>query len=185
MLELLATNFNENFDLTKDEIQNILSLFKPITLKRETTLLKKGQISDFVIYIAKGVVRTKELNQDGDETTNFFFKENQFLTNLESYNSGEPSKFCIQSITPCEIFKIEKQATLGIPHWSEIFNELVQIELKRKIDESRLLRNCSALEKYEKFISNNGDVVNRIPLKYIASYLGITPQSLSRVRKSL
>lgn len=185
MQETFIHCLHENVELSADEIDTIQSLFTPLRVKEGSILLDKGQVADFVVFVAEGVMRMHELDENGNDVTKFFFKENQFVTDLDSYNSGGPSEFYIQTLVSCKLFIIKKKDTLRITKWPEIFNKLVQKELRKKIQDQYYLRNHNAREKYERFILQNGDIVNRVPLQYIASYLGIVPQSLSRIRRSI
>ncbi len=183
MQEVLRHYIQENAGLSADEAEIILSLFTPLYIKGESILLNIGQITDFLVFITDGVMRMSEFDNKGNDITKFFFKEEQFVTNLDSYNSGKPSKFYIRTITPCKLLMIKKKDTLRTTLWTGIFNEFVQKELSRKIQDQYYLRNHNANEKYKRFVIQNGDIVNRVPLQYIASYLGIAPQSLSRIRR--
>ncbi|GET25551.1 Crp/Fnr family transcriptional regulator [Prolixibacter sp. NT017] len=185
MQEILIHYLQESFELSADETDAIQSLFTPLSVSEGSILLDKGQIADFIVFVAEGVMRMHEFDQKGNDVTKFFFKENQFVTNLDSYHTGRPSEFCIQTLTPCRLFIIKKNDTLKIARWPEIFNKLVQKELHKKVQDQYYLRNHNAREKYERFIRQDGDIVNRVPLQYIASYLGIVPQSLSRIRRSV
>lgn len=185
MRQLLTDYFRKNFKMSEDEIHTIESFFKPLDLAKESSLLSEGEISDFAVFIAQGVLRMHEYDEEGNDVTRFFFKEGQFVTNLESYTTGKPSKFTIQTITPCTLFKIKKVDTPGISKWPELFNGIVQQELSKKVRDQYQFRNYSAKEKYEHFLLQDGDIVNRVPLQFIASYLGMAPQSLSRIRRQI
>lgn len=185
MRETLNKQLQEGSRISKDVIEKLSSYFEMHNFDDHSLLLREGQIADFLGFITKGIIRTYEYNEHGNEITKFFFKENQFITNLDSYTNCVPSKCTIETITPCTLLIIKKSETLKLPEWPEIFNMLVQKTLITKIEAQHNLRNSRAGEKYATFISNNGDIINRIPLQYIASYLGITPQTLSRIRRSL
>ena len=185
MREILNSHLKDHLHMSKDKTEEFTSYFEILNLERERLVLKEGEIADFIAFVEKGVIRTYEYNETGNDVTKFFFKENQFFTNLDSYMNGVPSKFAIQTITPCTLLMIRKEDTLKLPEWSGIFNTLVQKTLVQKIEAQHVLRNSVAKEKYGNFLSTNNDIINRVPLQYIASYLGITPQSLSRIRRSL
>ena len=185
MKKLLTKYFQNKFDLSSEETQSLVSSFQPQIVAHEDYFLKEGEISNTICYIAEGVMRTLEFDKEGNDITHFFFKKNQFLTNLESYRTSKPSTQYIQAITDCSLLVIKKQKANKLPGWDKIFQQLVQQTLLRKISDQRALRNLSAKKKYEQFLDTDSDILQRVPLKYIASYLGIAPQSLSRIRRSV
>ena len=181
----LIQHLQRNSALSVDEAAFIQKLSRELRMNAENTVLNVGQVADFLIFIEEGVLRMHEYDEQGNDVTKFFFQENQFVTNLDSYLSGQPSKFYITTITPCRLHMLNKSDTASVSYWPEIFNKLVQRALIKKIQDQYFLRHHNAREKYERFVSLHGDLVNRVPLQYIASYLSIAPQSLSRVRRSL
>jgi len=183
--KLLTKYVRNNFDLSSEETKNLVSAFELKILSHGDYFLKEGEISSTICFISEGVMRTHKFNEEGNDITQFFFKENQFLTNLESYRTGKPSKQYIQAITDCRLWVIKKRKANKLPGWEKIFQQLVQQTLLRKISNQRALRNLSAKKKYEQFLDTDSDILQRVPLKYIASYLGIAPQSLSRIRRSI
>lgn len=185
MEKLLKQQLQTNSELSAEEADFIQSISIPHTTGAETMVLRIGEVADFIIFIEEGILRTFEYDEQGNDVTKFFFKENQFVTNLDSYLSGKPSEFYIKTVTPCRLTVLKKSDTASVSYWPEIFNKLLQQALVKKIQDQYYLRNHHAREKYERFISRHGDLVNRVPLQYIASYLGIAPQSLSRVRRFL
>lgn len=185
--DTLKIYLQHNFNLSSKEIIEITACFKPLILDTGNYFLGKGSISDSLGFIAKGVMRTYNLDDNTNDVTAFFFKENQFFGNLDSYTNARPSPVNIQAVTKCELLIIKKTESeklcKDLPVWTEIFNQLIQTTLLQKITNQNTLRTSTAKEKYEAFLEKNGDIVVRVPLQYIASYLGITPQSLSRIRR--
>jgi len=184
MKKLLTNYFQNNFDLSSEKTLSLVSSFQPQMVEHGDYFLKEGEISNTICFISEGVMRTHKFNEEGNDVTQFFFKENQFLTDLESYRTSKPSKQYIQAITDCRLLIIKKQKANNLPGWEKIFQKLVQQTLLRKISNQRALRNLSAKKKYEQFLDTDSDILQRVPLKYIASYFGIAPQSLSRIRRS-
>lgn len=185
MREALNKYLQDEFQISGGKIAMITSYFEALNLESRSMLLSEGQVAGFIGFIVKGIIRSYEYSDTGNDTTKFFFRENQFITNLDSYANAVPSKFYIETVTCCTLLIIKKEDTLRFSEWPEIFNNLVQKTLVQKIKTQQTLRNSDAKEKYKNFLHDNGDIVNQVPLQLIASYLGITPQSLSRIRRKL
>jgi CRP-like cAMP-binding protein len=163
--------------------------FSDFFIEREipskTTLLTEGQIATQVHFIKKGCLRIW-FNKDGKDITFQFFFEGQAVASIDSFVNNQPSLFTIESIEPSVIISISK----------ENFEQLQQFYPKMKENFQQImfdrLRNYSLLflsrikdspsERYADLINNHPEIIKRVPQHYIASYLGITPISLSRIR---
>jgi CRP-like cAMP-binding protein len=180
------------FDKLIDKIKNDKAHqaeFRDLIVEREiaskTVLLHEGEISNHVHFIKKGCLR-QWFNKDGKDITFQFFFENQAVASIDSFMYHHPSLFTIESIEPSTVFTFSKdsleQVNLVYPEFRDLFHELVfqrfrnyaQLFLSRIKDSPR--------ERYEDLIQNCPEIIQRVPQHYIASYLGITPISLSRIR---
>jgi len=160
-------------------------LFKEIDIPAKTVLLEEGDVSKYGYFIKKGCLRLWFNNKGKDVTFQFFF-ENEGVSSIESFRTGEPSLFTIESIEPSTILKISKK------DFGKIFMEnLAYREILNEIIYSRLsfysklfmsyIKNTPE-ERYQDLLKNNPHIIKRVPQHYIASYLGITSVSLSRIR---
>lgn len=154
-------------------------------LSAKTTLLSEGEVSHTIYYIKKGVLRMW-FNKDGKDITFQFFVENSVVASIDSFFSQSPSMFYIESIEDCEVLVIDKtmydkimQTTPGIKDdfidfLTNRFHNYAHLFLSRIKDTPE--------ERYHELLRVHPDIVQRVPQHYIASYLGITPVSLSRIR---
>lgn len=165
-----------------DQFSHLLSR-KEVPAK--TTLLREGQISTTAFYIEKGCIRSW-FNQDGRDITFQFFFEREAVSSVESFMTGQPSLFNIESIEPCSIQTISKKDFLFILDNSPAFKKDVEENIfKRLIFYQQLFLSRikdKPQKRYEELLKQRPEILQRIPLHYIASYLGITPVSLSRIR---
>lgn len=151
----------------------------------KTLLLREGEISGFVHYVEKGCLR-QWFNKDGKDITCQFFFEGQPVASIDSFITNQPSMFNIETIEPSVVVSIDKehfgQLRQMFPEFGEGFQQYIfqrfrnyaQLFLSRIKDTPR--------ERYADLIKNHPEIVKRVPQHYIASYLGITPISLSRIR---
>jgi CRP-like cAMP-binding protein len=150
-----------------------------------TPLLREGEISRYAFLIRKGCLRMW-FNKDGKDITMQFFFEDQAVASIDSFMNDEPSLFSLDAIEPSTVLAIGKDAFIRIrdayPEAREEFQKFVfqrfrhyaQLFLSRIKDSPR--------ERYEDLLAHHPEIIRRIPQRYIASYLGITPVSLSRIR---
>lgn len=136
-------------------------------------------------FVLEGIFRIYYFNQKGEEITKIFIEENHLLYNLKNI----PSKEYIQAITNCKLLVFSnrdwEEISDIIVEWKTIIQTITNRSLIQKLEKVSPLVSQDATTRYLEFIQKYPTLVNRIPLSYIASYLGITQQSLSRIRKNL
>jgi CRP-like cAMP-binding protein len=160
-------------------------LFEEQTIPAKTILLREGDISRNAYFIKDGCLRLWFNNKGKDVTFQFFF-ENEAVSSIESFRSGEPSLFSIESIEPATVVIISKKnfekMFISDPEYAGVVQEAL---VKRMSHYSRLfmsyIKNTSE-ERYRELLKNSPHIIKRVPQHYIASYLGITSVSLSRIR---
>lgn len=160
-------------------------LFKRLEIPAKTTLLEEGKISRTMFFIEKGCLRTWVNNNGKDITTQFFF-EGQKVSSIESFRTNQPSLYSIESIEPCILQTISQKDFKSILDSSpELRTEMEEHLFKRLMYSQRLffsyLKN-NPQQRYEELVKQHPEIVLRVPQHYIASYLGITSVSLSRIR---
>jgi CRP-like cAMP-binding protein len=160
-------------------------LFKRETIPAKTVLLKEGEVSERMFYIEKGCIRLS-FNKDGKDITFQFFFEGEGVSSAESFKSGEPSLFTIESIEPSIIHILNKKDCLTMIKASPaIKEELEEQTFQRLMYYQKLflsrIKN-SPEERYRELLQHNPHILQRVPQHYIASFLGITSVSLSRIR---
>jgi CRP-like cAMP-binding protein len=186
MWELLRKNIDRHVSLSDDRYAIVESFFMFKKYKRKQFILQEGDVSRYESFILKGCTRTYETDPEGQEHILQFSIEEWWAGNLYSYLSEKPSAYNIDCIEDCEVLQItkDKQEMLyaTIPEMERFFRILIQNAFIAA--QNRVLTNLSksGKQKYEEFISKYPDIEQRVPNHQIASYLGLTPQSLSRIR---
>jgi len=181
MIDKLLTIINDDKNL-REKYKNA---FAEKEIKPKTVLLNEGEIANTLYFVKKGCLR-QWFNKDGKDITFQFFFEEQSVASFDSFKNEEPSLFSIESIEKSIILSIKKDVFEEILQAIPEFNEALQNHIFQR------LRNYSQLflsrikdspqERYADLLKNNPAIIQRIPQHYIASYLGITPISLSRIR---
>ncbi len=178
----------DNFKIKNIDWDNFKNLFKRQEIKTKTTLLQEGKISKTIFFIEKGCLRSWFNNNGKDVTFQFFF-EGQVVSSIESFMSGQPSMFTIESIEPCIIHSISKNDFEKIVKTSPIHKQqLDEIIFQRLIFYQKLFLSQikdNPEKRYKELLSEHPEIIQRVPQHYIASFLGITSVSLSRIRNRL
>lgn len=160
-------------------------LFKRLEVPARTILLQEGQVSKTMFLIEKGCLRTW-INNDGKEITTQFFFEGDSVSSIESFRTNQPSLYSIESIEPCILQTITQKDFQTILERSPELKMKLEDRLFRRLFQSQqllysFLKN-NPRQRYEELIETHPHIVQRVPQHYIASYLGITSVSLSRIR---
>lgn len=187
-----------------DAFINFLSLFKEIAqndieiIKSQLSyrkvaegeiLFEQGGICKEMYFIVKGVLRIVALNEKGNKMAYFFLKENQFCSILNSFNNNIRAAEGIEAACDAELIVIKRQKLLDmykkLPYLKELITGITTQSLLDKIQVRNSYLGEDASTRYRNFLLRQPDIALRVSLSDIASYLGITQQSLSRIRKTM
>ncbi len=190
MSEIFKKYFQEALPgLTDEKFNLILEKSKLITLQRKEVICRQGDICNVKIFVSKGLLRNYSTSEEGSEHILQFVHEMSWTTDPESFYNNTPSKLTIEALEPSEIFifnlKDFSHLREEIPTLSIFIEELLT---KKSMEiNNRLLVNISSTpeDKYLHFIKNHPDLLNRVPLHMVASYLGMSRETLSRVRRQI
>ncbi|MFT4204217.1 MAG: Crp/Fnr family transcriptional regulator [Chitinophagaceae bacterium] len=173
-------------NLNQQQIDLITSRATELKLKKDGYLVEAGKIFNEVIFILEGVLRICYYNNKGEEITKYFMSENHLFANPYK---GELMTEYIQAVTDCKLIvfspKEWNELLNTIVDWENITNKIRQKGMMEKLNRRSALISEDATTRYLTFLENFPTLANRVPLSYIASYLGVTQQSLSRIRKNI
>ena len=181
--------FKNAFGFTEDELELALSKFKVETLKKKDYHCREGDVCRQKAYINKGCTRTFVVDADGHERIQFFGFEDWWIGDFKSYYSGKPGECYVQALEDCELLVISKedfsQLENEIPKLSAWYTNKMTKHTTALSSRMNELGAAGAEERYTCLVENEPQIIQRVPLQHIASYLGIEPQSLSRIRSKL
>jgi len=188
ILEKLFKEFHVDTSLvTSKEAELFDNFFEKILVNRNDFLIREGELEKYSYFIFDGIARCWTLNDKGEEQTFWFCKEGTFSMSNISFTLKKKSDFNVQTLVDSIIYRIDKDSVIQIyeviPHLKAIFDDMTAILLSRILKRNIDLIKYSPEQYYLLLMAQYGSVLNFIPLKDIASYLGITPQALSRIRK--
>lgn len=176
-------------NLNQQQINLIKSKATEIELHKNEYLSEAGKVPKQVGFVLEGIFRFCYYNNKGEEISDYFIDENHFVTDYQVFESNMAASEYTQAVTECRLLVFYKQDWEDLKNtiigWDKIIVKIVQKCLLEKIDRRSPLVSEDATTRYLSFLQKFPQLANRIPLSYIASYLGITPQSLSRIRKNI
>jgi CRP/FNR family transcriptional regulator, anaerobic regulatory protein len=174
------------FGLEQNSLAQIVSMFEQTSLKKNDYFLKTGKRCDKLSFIKSGLLRIY-VNTEDKEVTQWISTKGYFVTELSSLIFDTPARWNIQALTNSELYTIHKDDYNRIGSLVPKWHELEKLFLARcfTILEDRIFSHLSmtAEQRYHFFFENNKELFNQVPLQYIASMLGMTPETFSRIRK--
>jgi CRP-like cAMP-binding protein len=189
MLDILLNQIQEKVLLSDQEKEVVKTFFISKRLRKRQYLLQEGDVCKHLAFIAKGLLRSYNIDEKGIEHVNVFGWEGWWLSDFHSFLSGVPAVFNIDAIEDSELLMISLEdynaLTLAVPIMDRYFRILYQNSLVTK--ERRLMSAVThtAEEKYVQLAESNPHIIERIPQNLIASYLGFAPETLSRIKRNL
>lgn len=172
--------------LTEEEIEMMRSLVIIKKIRKKQLLLQEGDICRYKIFVTNGFLRTYRLRDDGIEHIIRFSPENWWSTDQESYNLQIPSKYNIDALEDSEVLLWTKdnfdRLLAEIPALKTFSERLIGKSFEVSLERIFLNISYTVEERYEQFIKSYPDVFKRVPLHMVASYLGVSRETLSRIR---
>lgn len=185
----LIDHLNSFLPLTQEEIDELSKRVTIRKIKRRQFILASGEVCKHYNFIAEGCFKMYKVDASAKEHNLHFAVENQWITDIGSFHSEQPSQLYIEAIEPSEVFQISKPDLLYFYEHSIRINRIFRVIVEDEfvLLQNRLLQTISttAEQRYLEFMTLYPSLFNRISNVQIASYLGITPEFLSNIRKKL
>ncbi len=179
----------EIYPISKSDFNHAMSFFENVTLKKGDVFIKQGQTCKKLGYIKSGLLRAHYINKNGEDITSCFCSKHDFTTSFKSFVAQDYSNTTISAIEQTELLVISYDKLQNLydenPVWQKIGRLIVEKELLKMEQYVSFLNNETAKEKYLRLLKEQPEVLQKSPLKYIGSYLGVTRRTLSRIRKEL
>jgi CRP-like cAMP-binding protein len=178
-----------SLEVDENEISSMVENCVVKTVKKEELLLRKDENCKHSFFVEKGLLRQYSIDEKGKEHILTFAPESWIVTDRESVYFNQPSAYFIQALENSQVILLDETffhlLSEKIPKFTDFNNRLLHNHIRHLIKRIKLLLSAAAEDRYLEFLKMYPDIANRVPQTMIASYLGITPESLSRVRKEL
>lgn len=185
----LFQHLNATVSITEAESEKMLRMAKVVRLKKKEHLFMEGHVAKYVGYVDRGCLKYYRIDEAGEEHIVYFAVENWWIGDLSSFYSGQPSTFNLQALEPCELFLYTRETFESVRSEIPVFDQYCKIRHAKATDarlETLMSQRADSAEvRYVKLLQGFPDIFQRVPQHLIASYLGIKPQSLSRIRKQM
>jgi CRP-like cAMP-binding protein len=189
MFEVLRSYFECRFSVTDEQFDFIKKKFFPKHLKKGGIFLREGEVAKYTAFVEKGCLRSYVIDNKGKEHIVQFAPETWWLGDTDSIRTGKPTIYFVDAIEDSDILMLDAPSHLKIiehvPGYAAAFQTGIQKHAAAKDRRIVASLTSTAEERYNDFLRTYPSIAQRVPQHMLASYLGITPETLSRIRKQL
>ncbi|HTK82813.1 MAG TPA: Crp/Fnr family transcriptional regulator [Bacteroidota bacterium] len=189
MYELLRAHILKKIELTESELDRMASYFTPKRVLKKHFLLQEGEVGKYIAFVDRGCLRCYSVDPKGEEHVIQFAIEDWWISDLQSFLTGEWSRYNIDALEDSEVLVIDKisrdSMLVEIPKLERFFRLLLERSYIGTQQRIECTLSASAEDRYQMFLKTFPTLAQRVPQNQIASYLGIAPESLSRIRKHI
>ncbi|MEN5087114.1 Crp/Fnr family transcriptional regulator [Sphingobacterium faecium] len=189
MFDVLFSHIEHKVALSDAEKSAIAAFFTFKKIRKKQFILEEGDICMHLSFVNKGLIKSYRLDEKGNEHISLFGWEGWWISDFNSYINQQPATLYIDAVEDTELFLLSRaaydQLTLDVPIMDRYFRLLYQNSLVTKDERLISSNSYSAEEKFQRLIQSNPEIMRRVPQHLVASYLGLAPETLSRIRKKL
>lgn len=189
MYEIFFRQFNERVSLLKEEEELVKKYITPKKLRRKQYLLQEGDVCKYIAFVEKGALKSYSVDEAGSESIIQFALEGWTISDLYSFLTGEPATYNIDALEDSELLLVSKNAHDELLQKLPKYETYIRLQITNAyIALQKRLTSIISLpldERYTSFVSTYPNIAQRVPQHMIASYMGLTPETLSRVRRKL
>lgn len=160
-----------------------------MTVKKGEPFIEAGKVSQRIAFVKEGVFRSLYYNKQGDDFTRYFIYEGRFIGDFQGFTDQLPAHEDIEAITDAVLLVIDlkhlKILEEKIAVWPVLFTRIHAFVVENKLKVASIMLNQDAKSRYIHFLNHYPGLANRVPQSMLASYLGVTPSSLSRIRRNI
>ena len=187
-MEKLLTYIQERVVLREDEIQALKEIVQAIEIPAKTILIQEGKRNSNLYFVNSGIVSGYTLAK-GKKHVEHLIGPFSFFASMEGFMQEEHSLECFETVSNCELYRIAKSDFNALRNsggpWDALMLGVMNENLKCKMERTADFQQLTAKERYLKFIKDSPDLLRRVSIETIASFLGMEPQSLSRIRREI
>lgn len=189
MLEVLKQHITKRLGNNIDNLEIVLSKFKPIQTKRNEQLLTQGNQCQYVYFVAKGCLQVYVYDNDMNETTRDIVTEDHWCSELISFGSGQPASENIRAVEPSQLLAIDRKGFQEmmetVPQFDKVYRQILEASYANSVYRINTFVALSALERIKWLMKHRPQLMSRLSSKLIASYLGINKDVFSRLKAKL
>ena len=189
MKEVLRNHIIERLEREPENMDKVLYHFSEMKTKRGEHLLQEGKVCQYVYFIVEGCLQVYVIDKNGKESTREFYVEQQWTTDIFGFQNQTPSSEFIKCVEPCKLLRIHfdsfQELSQQIPPFAAIYKQILEVSYNNTVYRVNTFTSLDALDRIKWLMANKPLLMTRLPSKLLASYLGITPETMTRLKAKL
>lgn len=189
MTELLEAYIRARIDSDDTQLTDVLSAFTTRNVRRGEVLLQAGEVCQYCYFVAKGCIQVVVSTDAGDETTRDFIFENNWLTDIYGFANQQPSQELFRAAEPSVVMAIHRdqfgRLQQQVPQFEQTYRQILELSYTNTVYRVNTFIALDALERVRWLMQHQPRILSRLSNKMVASYLGISPETLSRIKAKL
>lgn len=189
MHDKLLQYIHSNYHFSQKEIEMVQHYFEPVSFSKNTVIEEAGKVPNYLYYIVSGYLRLFYMDENGNEITTHINCPPGFFTSYSHFISETVSDHNVECVTACELLRITKENLDHLVKQSHAMKDfsisVFQHSIAYNENRSRELSTLNAEQRYLKLLKDYPEIIQHVPIQYIASFLGMKPESLSRIRRKI
>lgn len=189
MTDVLEAYIRARIGADDTRLANVLSAFTIRKVRRGEVLLRAGEVCQYCYFVAKGCIQVFVSSDTGTETTRDFIFENNWLTDIYGFANQQPAQECFRAIEPSVVMAIHRdqfgRMQQQVPQFEQIYRQILELSYANTVYRVNTFIALDALERVRWLMQHQPRILSRLSNKLVASYLGISPETLSRIKARL
>jgi CRP-like cAMP-binding protein len=189
MIESLRHHIITRLGREPENIHQVIPHFEQVVTKRGERLLQAGEVCRYVYFIVEGCVQVFVIDKSGNESTREFYVEDQWVTDIFGFQNQSPSTEHIRCVEPCKLLRIHfdgfQKMFQQVPQFAAIYRQILEVSYNNTVYRVNTLTSLDALDRVKWLMENKPKIMSRLSSKLIASYLGISPETMTRLKSKL
>lgn len=189
MHDVLQEHIIKRLGRVPERFEEVAKAFEPLRPKRGTFLLREAEVCKHVYFIVEGCVQVFVIDKNGNEATRELYTEEQWVTDIFGFKNQHASEEYIKCVEPCQLLRIHYDAfqrfSAEIPAFAQIYQQILELSYSNTVYRVNTLTSLDALDRIKWLMENKPQLMTRLSNKLIASYLGISPETMTRLKGKL
>jgi CRP-like cAMP-binding protein len=189
MIEVLKNHITNRLGTLPDNVEVVLPYFEPLMVPRGEYLLKPGDTCRYVYFIVEGCLQVFVIDKSGNESTREFYVEEQWVTDIFGFQNQSPATEFIKSAEPSKLLRIHYDSfqllSQQVPQFAAIYQQILEVFYNNTVYRVNTLTSMDALERVKWLMEHKPKIMARLSSKLIASYLGISAETMTRLKSKL
>lgn len=189
MIEILKQHITNRLGKLPDNVDLVLPHFEEVITKRGDFLLQPGEVCKYVYFIVEGCLQVFVADKNGNESTREFYVEEQWTTDIFGFQNQLPSTEFIRCAEPCRLLRIHynsfQQLSAAVPQFAAIYKQILEVSYNNTVYRVNTLTSLDALDRIKWMMENKPKIMARLSSKLVASYLGISAETLTRLKSKI